>query len=177
MRREKLRDNFEGAIDSLNKLTQELCENQLSDNYRFVIRPNQESVHNHLTENEISFHKKILTLKNRPLEKNETVDLLWTENKVPLWINVSVIKSTNNLTIVELLTSRRLRGESDLNHKANHFPPFHLLVPLPPGHKDGEKFDINWTSQSKNRRGLWALIKELVNKNTAANKVHNPWLL
>lgn len=162
MRREKLRDNFDGAADSLIKLTRELCSNELSDSHKYILKPNQESVDNHLDEIEILFHKKILGYKGKKLDKEETLDLLWTDNKVPLWINISVIRSTDNLTIIELLTSKRLRSESDLNHIAHKFPPFHPLVPLPPGFKDGDKFDINWTTQRKSRKGLWTMIQDLV---------------
>lgn len=162
MNKEKLLTNFEGALTILAELTQEFCLNNLSTNHKYIIRSNQESFSNHLTSNEISFHKYILTLKNKPLEKNEVIDLLWTDNKVPLWINLSVIKSTDNLTTIELLTSRRLRSEIDLNHMANKFPPFHPVVPLPPAYKEGEKFDINSTTAPKVKKGLWSFIKDLV---------------
>src|SRR5690348_9840732 len=145
MRKERLRDNFEGAVDSLVKLTQELCSNKLSANYRYVLKPNLESVDRHLTETEISFHKRILTFRNKPLDENETLDLLWSDYTVPLWINISVIKSTDRSTTIELMTSRRLRNESDFSHVVDKFPPFHPQVPLPPGHENGKKFDINWT--------------------------------
>jgi hypothetical protein len=151
MTQEKLRDNFEGATDSLIKLTREFCTNELSGNYRYILKPNQEAVDSHLDEKEISFLKQILKYRNVRLTKKEVTDLIWSDDKVPLWINTSVIASTDSLTTIELLISRRLRGDNDLNHKADKFPPFHLQVSLPPGYKDGDKFDINWRTNRVER--------------------------
>ena len=161
MVKEKLKDNIDGALVSLINLTRGLCYNELTENYKYSIKPNQEMVDSHLDTDEISFHKRILAIKDRQLDKNETLNLLWFDNKVPLWINISVMQSTESTTMIELLTSRRLRGESDLNHKADKFPPFHIAVPLPPGLKDGEKFNTNWRIEKK-KKGFWAVIKELV---------------
>jgi hypothetical protein len=160
MRKEELRENFEGAIDSLIKLTEELCSNTFSGNYRYVVKPNQDSLGSHLTDAEVSFHKRLLTFKNKPLKKSETLDLLWVDDTVPVWINISVVNSTDSLTTIELMTSRRLRGKNGLNHVADQYPPFHPQVHLPPDYKNGEKFDINWASQGK--KGIWTMIKGLL---------------
>ena len=162
MRKEKLTDNFDNAVINLLDLTRKLCYNELSGNYRFLLKPNQKSVDNHLDESEVSFHKNLLNYENKLLDKKEVLEQLWTNNKVPLWINISVTESTDSVTTIELLTSRRLRGESELNHKADKFPPFHVAIPLPPGQREGQKFNVNWRKQQKKKKGLWTKIKELV---------------
>ncbi|HZY79658.1 MAG TPA: hypothetical protein VFE50_09055, partial [Cyclobacteriaceae bacterium] len=78
---------------------------------------------------EISHHKKILRFAGEEFKKDKVIDLIWNDNKVPLWINISVISIQNNRTTIELLMSRRLRAETDLNHVAEKFPPFHPVMP------------------------------------------------
>jgi hypothetical protein len=163
MKKEKLTENFDNAVISLLDLTRRLCYNELSSNYRFLLKPNDKSTDNHLDESEVTFHKNLLNYENKLLDKKDVLEQIWTDNKVPLWINISVTESTDSLTTIELLTSRRLRSETELNHKADKFPPFHIAIPLPPGQNDGQKFDVNWRKQQKNKKRLWAKIKELVN--------------
>jgi hypothetical protein len=144
MTKDKFKDNLNGAIDSLIKVTMQLCSNSLSSKYRFIVRPNAETVDSHLDHEEILFHSQIMTYKDKYITDKEAIDLLWTNNKVPLWINTSVFESSDTWTTIEFQTSRRLRTENELNKIADQFPPFHIQVPLPPDQVNGEKFDINW---------------------------------
>jgi hypothetical protein len=144
MDKSKFRENLEGAIEALMRLTSDLCFNSLSSNYKFLVRPNSETVDAHLNEEEIAFHNQLMTAREKYLTHSEVADLLWTNNKVPFWINTSVLESSDNRTTIELLTSRRLRTENELNKIVDQFPPFHIQVPLPYNLIDGEKFDINW---------------------------------
>ena len=95
MTRDKFSDNLSGAIASLMDLTESLCSNSFSSNYRFTVRPNSMTVDAHLDQNEIAFHNKIMTYKDKHISDNEVVDLLWANNKVPLWINISVLNSSD----------------------------------------------------------------------------------
>lgn len=166
MTREKLTDNFEGAIDSLMSLTKNLCYNDLSGNHKFMVVPNQTSVDTHLDPDEVAFDANTLKYTNKLLTKDQTIDRLWSNNRVPLWINISVRESTSSSTVIELLASRRLRSEDELNHKVDRYPPFHIAVPLPPGHKEGVRFDVNWRCQQKMEKGWWAKLLESLVKIT-----------
>jgi len=119
------------------------CINSFSSNYRFCIRPNTVTVDSHLSQNEIELHDHLLKTVDKYLTDQEVIALLWKNNKVPLWINASILKSSDKWTTIELVTSRRLRTENELNHVADQFPPFHIQIPLPPFPVDGNKFDIN----------------------------------
>ena len=144
MTKDTFRNNFKGAVHSLIRLTESLCLNTLSLNYRFKVRPNARNTALHLGREEVVFHNRVLMHDERYLNEDEVVDVLWTNNKVPLWINTSVSESSNEWTTIDLMTSRRLRTEAELNRISNQFPPFHILVPMPPNWVDGVKFDVNW---------------------------------
>ncbi len=162
MTKEKFNPNLNGAIDSLIGLTRTLCSNSFSFQYRFVIRTNIEAVDSHLDHEEVLFHNQVMSYKDKFLTDKEVIDLLWTNDKVPLWINASVLQSSKAWTTIELVTSRRLRSENELNKVADQFPPFHIQVPLPPGQVTGEKFDINWRTKKLRKKGLWGTIKRIV---------------
>jgi hypothetical protein len=162
MKKETFKDNLNSAVILLSELTASLCSNSLSRNLRFSIKPNARTLDSHLSQDEINFHNKVLGKSGDYLNEQEVADFLWTNDKVPLWINISISEAHDDWTTVELLTSRRLRTEKDLNHVVDKFPPFHIQVPLPPNHLDGVKFDINWKTQSQ-KRSLWSLIKRKIN--------------
>jgi hypothetical protein len=162
MTKDKFKDNLNGAIDSLVKLTREFCSNSLSPRYRFIVTPNTTTVDSHLDQEELIFHNQILTYKGKYIGDKEVIDLLWRSNRVPLWINTSIWESSEAWTTIELLTSRRLRTESDLNKVADQFPPFHIQVPFPPDTVNGEKFDINWRPIKLKNKGLWKSIKGIL---------------
>lgn len=147
MTREKFKTNLNAAVESLMVLTTAHCSNSFSHNYRFVVRPNVLTVDTHLDQEERLFLHKLKTRKKQYFSGDKVVDLLCRNNKVPYWINTSVFESVDQWTTIELLTSRRLRKEEDLNHVVGHFPPFHPIVMRPPDHIDNTKFDINWRTR------------------------------
>jgi len=144
MKREEFIQNLEGIVTPLIKCTEDLCWNNLSDNIRYTIKPNQSEESEHLDE----FELKLLKHRNKEIKRVYTIsqiaDRLVNNEKVPVWINVSVYKAEKKWTIVELLISRRMRREyNELYHKIG-FPPFHISIPLPPFRTEDQKFDVNW---------------------------------
>lgn len=162
MTRNKFKDNLDGALESLIGLAKEHCFNSFSSNYRFAVKPNVDILGDHLDQVEIAFHHKLLKYKGRYLTDMAIIDLLWTESKVPLWINISVLESSSYWTTIELMTSRRLRTEQELNKVVDRYPPFHIQLPLPPGAGDEEKFDINWKNVKTKNGALLTLLKRLI---------------
>ncbi|HEY5751203.1 MAG TPA: hypothetical protein VIU12_34305 [Chryseolinea sp.] len=162
MTKHKFKDNLDGAVEPLMGLAKKCCSNSFSSNYRFTVKPNVDTLDNHLDQGEIAFHYKLLKYRDKYLTAPEVIDLLWTENKVPLWINTSVLESSTQWTTIELMTSRRLRPEEELNKVVDQFPPFHIVLPLPPGAPADEKFDINWRAVKTKNGGLLTFLKRLV---------------
>lgn len=133
------------ASESALKLAREFTFNEIANNLIFIIKPNSLDLSDHLTDSE---KENLITRKkelNKTLTANEVANRLILENKVPIWINCSVIRSTKKITIIELFTSRRFRDDSELYHKVETYPPFHVVIMNPPYLFDNkEKFDVNW---------------------------------
>lgn len=145
---EKFRQNLDEATRRLVEFTRTLCYNDFTENFRYVITPNSREVEKgdqHLNEMEVSVLKQWNLFKCKLLTADQVVNLVHHDNKVPLWIDMSVYESRPELTVIDLFCSRRLRDESKLMHPG--LPPFHLQVALPPDRLRVEingKFDVNW---------------------------------
>lgn len=163
MTKEKFADKFLRAIDALVEHTKTLCFNDFSVQYQFKIRPSVTAV-SHSDDNERTHHNKITSCQDRHLTFDEVVELLWVDNKVPLWINMSVTESTKDWTTIELLTSRRFVTEEELNHAVDQYPPFHTHVPLPVDYESGVKFDINWRRRPGINNIIAGWLKKLFSK-------------
>ena len=137
------------ALNKLLTLTESYCSNNLSQQVLFLVEPSGWEAHEGLNEVEEERVGLLCDWAGKSLTKNEVLQLLWHEDKVPLWINMSVRKATHTFTFCHLLCSRRLCTDADLNHQSDPYPPFHIIVPLPAtyGGTLGERFDINWQVQ------------------------------
>jgi hypothetical protein len=142
--------HLDNSIKLLLDITSQNCHNNLATIYKFTIQPSGKDFHAGLND----FEKKNLAVLNRYSEKfltiDQTVDLLCHDGKVPLWINMTVYESKPTLTVISLLCSRRLRDDADLYYNAVQFPPFNILVPVPPDSQRKDisgKFDVNWQKQ------------------------------
>ncbi|MBC3845446.1 hypothetical protein H8K90_03555 [Winogradskyella echinorum] len=153
-------------IESSKKLiefTETLVFNSISKNIEYLIELNSRMVSNHLNSSELEKLKEINILKDKPQSIEQVISVLYNSGLVPLWINSEVYRSTNHKTIIRLICSRRFRIEEDLNSLVNKFPPFHIVVPLPPWGKEGVKFNVNWRHQYLKRK-WYALIWKLKNR-------------
>lgn len=158
------KSHLDNSIQLLLELTQEYCYNDLSENFSFLIEPSGRDFHNGLT----TFEKEhLITLNrfaNRLLTSDEVLGLLYCDNKVPLWINMTIYESRKNKTVIHLFCSRRLRHDNELFYKAVKYPPFNVLVPLPPDplRKDIDgKFDINWKKKLDEKRSPKSILKKI----------------
>ncbi|MFT5750988.1 MAG: hypothetical protein ACI828_001602 [Flavobacteriales bacterium] len=136
----------------------------------------------HLNERELDKLKQLNQLEEHLFNSDEAVALLNDLGHVPLWIHLEVNRSTKEPTIIKLICSRRLRNDKDLNDLGDQFPPFHPVVPSPPWHKEGDKFNVNWKYQMLKIKWhaliwKWRYKKELKkpHHNTAQKKL-DPFL-
>lgn len=74
----------------------------------------------------------------------EVVDLLYRKNKVPIWIDINVLKSSRKTTTFNLLCAGRYSDNKDeYYYRDNGSAPFGIKSPqFPVGYKDGEKFRL-----------------------------------
>jgi hypothetical protein len=143
----KFRQHFDNSLKLLLDITRQHCYNDLSKDFKFIIQPSGTDFHDGLDDYE---KKNLINLNrfgDRLLTAEQVIALLCHNNKVPLWINTTVYESKKDLTVIHLFCSRRLRHDNELFHQAVKYPPFNVLVSLPPDPLRKEingKFDINW---------------------------------
>jgi len=158
------RQHLDNSLKLLLDITRQHCYNDISEDFKFIIQPSGTDFHDGLND----YEKKNLTILNqfgnRLLTAEQVIDLLYHDNKVPLWINATIYESKKDLTVIHLFCSRRLRHDNDLFHQAVKYPPFNVLVPLPPDPLRKEingKFDINWKKQLDDRQKPKSILKRI----------------
>ena len=151
------KQHLDEATTMLVDFTKELCYNNIADRYKYRITPNSRIVdkdNEYLIGSEIAILKVWNKYENQTLCVEQVVDLLHHNNKVPVWIDTTIYEARQDLTIINLLCSRRLRGDRELYHQGQ-IMPFHLLVAMPSDHlkieKDG-KFDVNWKKRLDDKK-------------------------
>jgi hypothetical protein len=151
----KFRQHLDKSLVLLLDITKQLCYNEISENFKFIIHPSGREFHDGLNAFEKKNLIKLNSYADKLLNVDQVVNLLCHGDKVPLWINTTVYESREHLTVIHLLCSRRVRHDNELFYKAVEYPPFNVMVPLPPDplRKDiNGKFDINWKKQLDDRR-------------------------
>jgi hypothetical protein len=140
----ELLNRLNEATQVVLAFTEKYTTNTYSDNFKYLIVPNDRASSEHLNDRELELLQVINDLENKELSIDQCIDILWDDNKVPLWINMDVFESNLTSTVIMLTTSRRFRNDEDLSK--NQYAPFHLGVPIPPNHElsENNKFDINW---------------------------------
>lgn len=145
--------HLEAASKQAVELAKSYCHNRFSDDYNYIITPNNRNADAHLTAQEVVALEVWNKHQHTLLSLEKAIDLLHYDNKVPVWINISVCEAQSELTLIELQCSRRLREEKELMHPG--FPPFQVQVAIPPDNLRNEKngkFDVNWKKSSVNKR-------------------------
>lgn len=165
MEKVKFKYHLDEATKRLIQFTKTLCYNDLVENYRYIITPNSRTVatdDEHLNQTEIAVLKSWNQYEGKHLTASEVVDLFHHNNKVPVWIDMTVYEARPDMTVIDLFCSRRLREENDLMHPG--LPPFHLQVATPPDslkvERDG-KFDVNWKKKRDNNQKPKGILNRL----------------
>ncbi len=165
------KQHLDRATTMLVDFAKTLCYNDIADNYKYRITPNLRTVDKddkHLTETEISVLNIWNKHENSILTADQIVELFHHDNQVPVWVDITIYEARKDLTIIDLLCSRRLRDDNELYHQGQ-IMPFHLQVATPPDQlkieRDG-KFDINWKKRieyKRNPKSLMTRLNQLLN--------------
>ncbi len=94
---------------------------------------------------------------------DQIVDLFHHDNQVPVWVDTTIYEAGQDVTIIDLFCSRRLRDDDELYHQGQ-IMPFHLQVATPPDHLKVEKngkFDVNWKKRLDDKRKPKTLLTRL----------------
>ncbi len=134
------------ASNSALKLARKFTFNEISENRVYEIQPECLKNNEHLTEFERANLKSRERELNRKFTAAEVAARLVVENKVPIWINCSVVRSQKSKTVIELMTSTRFSEDSEFMHQHEGYPPFHAVIQIPPylAMESNPKFDVNW---------------------------------
>lgn len=75
---------------------------------------------------------------------NEVIDLLYRKNKIPIWIDISVLKVKGKITIFHLACSGSYsEKKEEYYYKNDGCAPFGIKSPtFPIGYKEGKKFRL-----------------------------------
>ncbi|NMH27428.1 hypothetical protein [Flavobacterium silvaticum] len=78
------------------------------------------------------------------LTEEKVVELLWRENKCPVWIDINVLKSGKRSTTFNLLCAGRYSDdENEFYYHKQGTGPFGIKSPkLPANFEDGKKFKL-----------------------------------
>lgn len=78
------------------------------------------------------------------LTDNEVVDILYRNNKIPVWIDISVLKSSIKTTTFNLLCSGKYTdNKNEYYYNDNGSGPFGVKGPkFPINYKEGKKFRL-----------------------------------
>lgn len=170
LERESFSHRLDAAIDDLFEWTGKYCFNELSPNVRFVqFRPFSQwsREHDGMDDLDREVLRKRLARGEEFLTKQDLVDLLFKDGRVPGYINMTVLRSLPEMTIIELEISRRLKYDEALYHSIDKHPPFHLLVSIPIDRsetsRNGIKWDVNahWLERNKRTesRSFWKRLR------------------
>jgi len=174
MDKQKFKQHLDDSLRFLVELTGRWCFNEFSDNYKFSITPNSRTPHSGLNKDEIRMLRLFNTYEGILFSRDEVIDLLHHNNKVPLWINTTIYESLPDLTIVNLFCSRRFREDKDLLYFVDKYAPFHLLVPVPFEYSSSKldckkvevdgKYDINFQKQLPINKSSITTFKKPLNR-------------
>ena len=92
-----------------------MVTDDLPAEYRFVVSLNQ-SCDNTLSEGEFVYPDDPLRVGNLTdsLTLDQVVDLLWRDDRIPEWIDMSACRTTPNFTLFSLICCGRFTDRSDL---------------------------------------------------------------
>jgi hypothetical protein len=147
-----LHNRLERSTQKLIEFAQGQVTNALASRVEYVVYPNRAEDSPHLNDTERAQLAKLLTVAGTTLSAEQVTALLLVSGHAPVWINSQIHRSTKDRTLVSLQISRRLRTEEHMNAVVDEWPPFHPVVALPPWHKEGVKFNVNWQHHMWKRR-------------------------
>lgn len=163
MEKNRFVNQLKEATEATINFTSNYCSNNLSRDCEYLIVPSDRNTSGHLDAMELEVLKRWNVYENKALSFEKTINLLCHNNRVPLWINISVFESISKKTRIELLCSRRLREEKELMYQ-QEIPPFHIQASFPFTYYDevvGAKFDVNWRHRRVKRNIFGAFIMKL----------------
>ncbi|MFH0895095.1 MAG: hypothetical protein V2A54_11735 [Bacteroidota bacterium] len=159
MTKQTFKNNLLLATQYLIPYTREFVLNKLkSEDFFYTILSNSLEVDEHLNLEEREMLQKRCAELKKYMKIDCVVERLCINDKVPVWVNLSISRATRKHIYIELFISRRFRKD-DYMYKNSPFTPFHITVAFPPRKvNDKSKFNLNW----KNKNSLLRFCKYII---------------
>ncbi len=132
--------HLNGASFIAYKFAENYVKNKLPTDFKYNVILNASNDDSNLTQFDI-YPEDNGEIKF-DLSDKEVAELLYREGKIPIWIDISVLKSSQKNTTFNLLCAGRYSdNKKEFYYNHNGSGPFGIKSPtLPVGYKEGEKF-------------------------------------
>jgi hypothetical protein len=147
MTRERFGELFASAVMTCIDFTQQFIVNELPVPTRFLVRTN--ASHDIQADGtSLTTYPDDSSLPELRMTGLEAIDFLWRDERVPQWIDVSVVAADQGFTDISLTCCGRYVAEEErMYYQPYGRGPFGVKGPaLPPewDDKKREKFDLHW---------------------------------
>ncbi len=142
MTKEEFLFHLQGASLVALKFAENYVKNKLTTDFKYNVILNASTDDPNLPQFDI--YPEDTGKMQLDLSDNEVVDLLYRKGKVPVWIDINVLKSSRKSTTFNLLCAGRYSdNKEEFYYNHNGSGPFGIKSPkLPVGYKEGSKFKL-----------------------------------
>jgi hypothetical protein len=150
MTRARFEQALRGASEASRQCALSIVTNELPTDYRYVAYLNQSFDENPLEADETIYpdDPSVAGDLDSPLCAEEIVQLLWRENAIPEWIDISAYRATDRFTVFSLHCCGRFTPNIErLYYAGSDLCPFGIKSPvLPPRWIEAQgRFELNTT--------------------------------
>lgn len=133
---------LKGASFVALKFTECYVKDKLTTDFKYNVIFTPPNIYENI--NQFDFYPEDEGIIKLNLTDDEVVDLLYRKNKIPVWIDISVLKSNRKTTTFNLLCAGKYSdNKEDYYYLDSGSAPFGIKSPqFPVGYKDGEKFRL-----------------------------------
>ncbi len=142
MTREEFIFHLNGASLVALKFAERYVKDKLTTDFKYNVVLNVSTDNESLTQFDI--YPEDTGIIKLDLTDNEVVELLYRKNKVPVWIDINVLKSSRKSTTFNLVCAGRYTdNKEEFYHNRNGSRPLGVKSPnLSIDYKEGKKFRL-----------------------------------
>lgn len=134
--------HLQGASLVALKFAERYVKDKLTTDFKYnvIFTPS----HHTINPDHFDFYPEDEGIIKLDLTDDEVVKLLYRNNKIPIWIDINVLKSSGKSTTFNLLCAGRYSdNKQDWYYKDNGSAPFGIKSPtFPINYKEGKKFRL-----------------------------------
>lgn len=142
MTKEEFRFHLNGASLVALKFAERYVKDKLTTDFKYNVILNASTDNESLTQFDI--YPEDNGIIKLDLIDDEVIELLYRKNKVPVWIDINVLKSNRKSTTFNLLCAGRYTdNKEEFYYNMNGSGPFGIKSPkLPLNFEEGQKFRL-----------------------------------